>query len=666
MADKDILADAKEGFRLAVEHEADNRINGLDDIRFARLGEQWPLNIRQQRELEHRPVLTINRLPAFIRQVVNDTRQNSPSLVVHPVDSQADPKTAKIINGLIRNIEAVSSADQAYDTALESAVTNGWGYFKINTAYCEDDSFDQDICIERVANPFSIYGDPHSFAADSADWNSAFEVDWLTKDAFKRQYKGAEEVNWDALGYSGLEQEWIDEERVLVASWWVREPVKRNILLLSSGEIVGEDIYAEHKAEFDAAGVQVVGQPREVSSHKVTQRLLTGAEVLKTVNWPGKYIPIVPVYGEDINIEGKRHLRSFVRDAKDPQRMFNYWRTASTELVALAPKAPYIGKKGAFATDYDKWVTANSETHAFIEYDGAEAPERQPFAGPAGGAIAEAMNASDDIKSILGMFDASLGAKSNETSGKAILARQREGDVGTFHFSDNLSRAIRHAGRVIIDLIPYVYNAPRIIRTVGVDGTPQNVPVNGAQPPPPQAPSGPSVASPQPQPGMEPQQGQAPPPLDGQAADILPLYDLTVGKYDVTVETGPSYTTQREEAANQMMELLRVFPEAAPVIGDLVAKNLDWPGADEIAQRLQALQQHMLNQPAKGAPPATPAPPPDPVEIEKLNQEAQKTQADTALRSRQLDIEQFEAETDRMRAMREAQEPIMQPVQRVA
>lgn len=606
----DLLKEAKDAFELCVAREAENRAEALDDIRFARLAEQWPTEVRKRRELDGRPCLTINRLPAFIRQVVNDARQNRPAIKVHPADDVADPMVAEIMNGLIRNIEYVSDADTAYDTALDCAVTSGLGYFRVNTRYCDDDSFDQDIVIQRVANPFSIFGDPHSTAADSADWSMAFVVDTLHKGRFKDRYKGAGPVDWDALGYGGLAAPWLDDDRIMAAEYWTRRPVKRRILALSNGETVGEDVWRANRAMFDALGVSVIGQPREAISYQVKQHLLTGAEVLETVEWAGKYIPIVPVYGDEVNIEGRRHLRSLVRDAKDPQRMFNYWRTTSTELVALSPRAPFIGPKGAFKTDADKWATANVENHAYIEFDGPIPPQRQPFDGVPAGALQEAMNAADDIKSILGLFDASLGAASNESSGRAILARMREGDVSTFHFIDNLSRAIRHAGRILIDLIPKVYAAPRILRVLGPGGEASTVAVN--QP-------------------AEP----------GQA--MARLYDLSAGKYDLTVEAGPSFTTRREEAASQMIELIRAFPEAAPVLGDLLAKNLDWPGADEIAERLKALLPPQLQAGAQGGGPQP--------QVAALQQQLAALKADKSLQDRKLDIEQFRAETDRMQTM---------------
>ena len=662
MSDKDILEDAIENFDLCVERENENRIAALDDIRFARLAEQWPDQVKKQRQQDGRPCLTINRLPSFIRQVVNDARQNSPQINVHPVDSQADKETAEIINGLIRNIESTSDADVAYDTALEYAVTGGFGYFRINLAYSDDDTFDQDILIRRVANPFSVYGDPYSTSHDSSDWNTSFVVDTMSKAAFEKKYKDADPVDWKSEGYIGLREPWLEGDNVMIAEYWCREEAIREIIALNNGEVVDLSVYKANKDRFDASQLSVVGQSRKVPTHKVKQYVMTGAEVLETVDWAGKYIPIIPLYGEDINVEGKRYLRSMVRDAKDPQQMFNYWRTAATELVALAPKAPWIGKKGAFKTDAAKWATANTQSHTHIEFDGTDAPQRQPFAGVPAGHLQEALNASDDMKAIMGLYDASLGAKSNETSGRAIMARQREGDISSFHFIDNLSRSIRHAGRVIIDLIPHVYSSERIIRVMGDDGEPKNVPVNQPVIVQPTQPGQPSVP-PQPlPPGVDPQ--QLPPQID---PNLVRVFDLTAGKYDLTVETGPSYTTQREEAANQMMELLRAFPQAAPVIGDLLAENLDWPGADKIADRLKVLQDHLMGQgqQPQGMDPAKVA-----QTVGQLQQKlvaAEQTiaalQASTTVDQQTNQIKAFDAETKRLKVVADANKPSHLPAQ---
>jgi hypothetical protein len=623
LTDDDLLSEAREAFSRAADAEAENRREALDDLRFARLGEQWPDAVRRQRDREGRPCLTINRLPAFIRQVVNDARQNKPAIHVHPEDSAADPETAEVFNGLVRHVEQSSDAEVAYDTALDFAVTCGFGYFRINTRYAADDGFDQELAIERVANPFSIYGDPNSTAADSADWNTAFVVENLERAEFLARWPGAETADWSGDGRLGASSRHLSShggERVTVAEWWRRERVNRTMLALSDGRVVEEATYTAERALFEALGVKPVGRPRQAASHKVTQRIVSGAEILETVDWPGRFIPIVPVYGEELMVDGRRRLRGLVRDAKDPQRMFNYWRTASTELVALAPKAPFIGRRGAFETDSAKWASANTETHAYIEYDGPEPPQRQPFAGVPAGPLQEALNAADDMKSIMGLHDASLGARSNETSGRAILARQREGDVSTFHYIDNLSRAIRHAGRILVDLIPKVYATARVVRVLGPDGK------AGAAAVSPGARGGETLRA------------------------VGRIHDLGVGRYDLTVRSGPSFTSRREEAAGQMIELIRAYPAAAPLIGDILARNLDWPGADEIAERLAAT----LPPPARGASPEIEQ---ARGELAKLVQALAAARAETAAlkqdrahEARKLEIEAFRAETERMRA----------------
>ncbi len=658
MAD-DILKDAREAFDIAVDFESDNRRDGLDDLKFARMGEQWPANIVKQRK--DRPCLTINKLPAFIRQVVNDARQNKPQIRVHPVDSGADKETADIYNGLIRNIEYTSNADVAYDTATECAVSIGFGYFRIGLYYAFEDTFDLDLGIERITNPFSVYGDPHSTAADSSDWNSAFVVEMVPRTTFAARYKDAGSIDWSSEGYNTLKDPWLTEDSVMVAEWWKREEYEKPIFLLSDGTVQSQEALDENAQMWALQGIQVVNQ-RTSRCHRVKHYLLTGAEVLEEQDWAGKYIPIVPVYGDEVDVEGKRYFQSLIRHAKDPQRNFNYWRSAATELVALAPKTPFIGPKGAFKTDAAKWATANVENHATMEYDvvaGAEKPQRQPFVGVPAGALQEALNASDDIKAIIGLYDASLGARSNETSGKAILARQREGDVSTFHFQDNMSRAIRHAGRILIDMIPHVYNKPRILRVIGEDGTQEAKPIHQEVP----------VTDKNGQPQMGP---------DGQP--MTRVYDLSAGKYDLTVTTGPSFTTRREEAAEQMTEMVRAFPAAAPVIGDLIAKNLDWPGADEIAERLQSLNP-AAQQGQGGVPPEMQQQIQKVMaELQSLQQENAALKADRELDAQKVQIQyadaqtkrmsaqtdQFRAETERISKAVEASRPQPQPMPREA
>jgi hypothetical protein len=305
---------------------------------------------------------------------------------------------------------------------------------------------------------------------------------------------------------------------------------------------------------------------------------------------------------------------------------------------------PFIGPQGAFATDARKWATINSQNHPYIEYDGPIPPQRQPLdTGPALGAMQEALTASDDIKATLGIFDASLGAKGNETSGKAIMARQRESDTSTFHFIDNLSRAIRHLGRIVIDLVPHVYNGPRILRIIGEDGTTENVPVN--QP----LSNVPNTEETNRQEAGETQQA------------IANIYDLTTGRYDVVVEAGPSFNTKREEAAVQMTEFIRSYPQGAPLMADLLAKNLDWPGAEDIAERFKA----MLPPQIQGVDPQTQQLQQQLMQMQQqaqqavgqLQQQVQQLQQDKTLDAEKLKIDAYNAETNRIKATATSMQP---------
>ena len=553
MKDKDLITEAKERFKLSRDACEENRRNWVDDVKFAKLGEQWPDKVKSKREREGRPCLTINRIPAFLRQVINDARQNTPQIKFQPV-SGGDEDTAEILSGLAKNIEYSSNADVAYDTALEHAVTGGFGYFRVTVDYATEDAWEHDLCIERIVNPLTVFGDPNSEASDASDWRYGFVTELIPKDEFASRWKDGGKVDWDTYG-DGKDLEWFQDETIRIAEYWKRDELTKTIYKLSNGQVLDKDQYDKNAELWEMSGITIASE-RETKYHKVTQYILSGSEVLETNEWAGKYIPIIPVYGDETWVDGKRIFKSLHRDAQDAQRQYNYWRTTATELIALAPKVPFIGPKGAFNSDADRWASANTESHAYLEYDGVTPPQRQPLdMGGAASSMQQALAASDDMKSIIGIYDASLGARSNETSGRAILARQREGDVSTFNFIDNLTRAIRYAGLVIGDLIPKIYDKERMVRIISEDGSNKEVRIN----------------------------------TEFDENGVMKLYDLTTGKYDVTVKAGPSYTTKREEAATQMVEFLRGFPQAAPLIGDLLAKNLDWPGAEQISNRLKLM-----------------------------------------------------------------------------
>ena len=376
----------------------------------------------------------------------------------------------------------------------------------------------------------------------------------MSEESFEREYPDAEIA--DFTQGSPTRASWVSEGTVRVAEWWYREETTKEIVKLNDGRILDGETYLKSKELFMASGLTVAGT-RETRTHKVIHRVISNSEVLKEEPWAGTYIPIVPVYGDVVNIEGERFYRSLIRDAKDPQRMFNFWRTAATEIVALAPRVPYIGPRGSFNTDSEKWATVNQKSHAYLEYDpqpGQNPPQRQSLdGGVAAGALQEAMNAADDMKSVIGIYDASLGARSNETSGRAIMARQREGDTSTFHFIDNRDRAIEHTGRILVDLIPKVYTGDRIVTVLSED--------------------------------LKEAQVQLGKPV--QIGDISHVFDLSAGKYSLVMKRGLSYTTKREEAAAQQIEFAKVTGTGA-LFGDVIAKNMDWPGADVIEQRIKA------------------------------------------------------------------------------
>jgi hypothetical protein len=391
---------------------------------------------------------------------------------------------------------------------------------------------------------------------------------------------------------------------VRLVEYFLRSLQKRKIVLLSNGRVVPED---KLKAPIEIApgvtlpliealAVQEIEprQTREADHHKVTRRVLSGAAVLEETDWPGQTIPICPVWGDEVVADGRRQFRSLIRDARDPQMMFNFWRSASTELVALAPRAPFIAQKGAIpeGPEGEKWRTANTRSHPYLIYnEGTNPPQRQGMPQVPAGVIQEALNASDDMKAVIGIYDASLGAKSNETSGRAIMARQRESDTGTFHFIDNLSRALQGAGRILLEIIPSIYSEREVVRILGQDMAPKVVKLTKGE-------------------QAAPQQGVDTP--EDKPEDRL--YDLTVGKYDVVVKVGPSYSTQREQAVAQLAELIRSAPESAPLIGDILIENMDIPGAAEISKRLKKMLPPQLQEGGEGGQPAAPQIPPELIE----------------------------------------------------
>jgi hypothetical protein len=576
---RDKLAEMRHRYKLAIAAYSDSREDELDDLRFMAGSPdnqwQWPADVLQTRgsvqgqTINARPCLTINKLPQHVRQVTNEQRQNRPSGKVIPADDKADVQVAEIYDGMVRHIEYLSDADVAYDTACENQVTYGEGYIRVLTEYCNDDSFDQDLKIGRVRNSFSVYMDPMSQDPTGADACWCFITQDMTKEEYEREFPNAAPLSSmlaSGVGDQYLSQ-WLDENTVRIAEYFYYK-YNDATLNLYPGNMSHFDGSPEDK-EMKMMGLKPI-KSRKVQQKTVMWMKTNGYEVLEEQVWAGKWIPVVRVIGNEFEVEGQIYISGLVRNAKDAQRMYNYWTSQEAEMLALAPKAPFIGYGGQFEGYEQQWKTANTTNWPYLEVnpdvtDGMGAvlplPQRAPPPLPQTGLIQAKMGASDDIKSTTGQYDSSLGATSNERSGRAILAREKQGDTGTYHYVDNLSRAIRHITRQLVDMIPKIYDTERIARIVGLDGEVEMVKINPEQPEPVKE------------------------IRDEAGLLIEKIYNPGVGTYDVVVTTGPSYMTKRQESLDAMSQLLQGNPQLWAVAGDLFVKNMDWPGAQEMAAR---------------------------------------------------------------------------------
>jgi hypothetical protein len=575
----DILATARARLDLAVSALAESREDEIDDLRFYAGSPdnqwQWPADVLatrgavQGQTINARPCLTINKLPQHVRQVTNDQRQNRPGAKVIPVDDNADVEVADIFNGMIRHIEYISDADVAYDTACENQVSYGEGYLRLLTEYCDDKTFDQDIKIGRVRNSFSVYMDPTIQDPTGADAKWCFVTEDVTKAEFERMYPDASPITTlQSLGVGDQSiSNWLNEDTIRIADYYYID-FDRTTLNLYPGNATAFEGTPEDK-QLRA----IYGKPkksRESDRPKIKYCKINGYEILEEREWAGKWIPVIRIVGNEFEVDGRLYVSGLVRNAKDAQRMYNYWVSQEAEMLALAPKAPFIGYGGQFECYENQWKTANTQNWPYLEVnpdvtDGQGAilplPQRAQPPMASSGLLQAKAGASEDIKSTTGQYNASLGMGSNERSGKAILARQREGDVGTYHYGDNLARGVRHVARQLVDLIPKIYDTQRIARIIGEDGETKMIKINPEQEQPVNK------------------------IVDERGIVMEKIYNPGVGKYDVVAITGPGYATKRQEALEAMAQLLQGNPQLWAVAGDLFVKNMDWPGAQEMSKR---------------------------------------------------------------------------------
>lgn len=544
-------------WRLVNDADSTNRAEALMDVKFA-AGDQWPVEIQNSRNLESRPCLTINKIDAYIRQVTNQQRMQRPRIKVHPVNNLADYKIAQVIEGITRHIEVNSNADTAYDTAFDYAVRMGWGYWRINTRYVSEDSFDQEIYIDTIDNPFTVYFDPNSILPDGSDAERCLITTVMDKKIFRENYPSADDgANFQQRSTGDDTASWITKEDIRVAEYFWIERERAKLYLLSDGTSGFADS-DNFFARVEAAGLTVVDE-RDSFRKAVKWIKCTAMEVLEEKTWAGKYIPVVPCYGAQVIVDDKRKKYGLVRFAKDPQRMYNFWRTSMTESVALAPKAKWLLAEGQDEGHENEWAMANIKSTPVLRYkqkdiegQPAPAPTRlQPEPPPQG--IMEAAGAiSADLQMVLGVLDPNQ-LPSGNISGKALAGQQNQVDLSNFHFYDNMTRSIRQTGKIILDLIPKIYDTQRVMRIIGSDGQPDMTTINE----------------------------------QSEIGEVL--NDVTVGEYDVVMDTGPGFQTKRQQAVESMMPLLQGNAELFNIAGDLVFRNMDFPGADVIADRLAAM-----------------------------------------------------------------------------
>lgn len=536
--------------------DSDNRDDAYDDLRFL-AGDQWDQRAKNERETYRRPVITINRMGQFVRQVTGDMRLNPISIGVVPVDDDSDIEKAQLHESIIRQIEYRSNATVAYAHAFECQAGIGIGHFRINTRYVPDTVDDQEIRIERIVNPLAVVWDSAAQELDRSDAMHCFVTDMVPERIFKEKYKGATVSDFpnDRASYGMY---WQLGDYVRVAEFWEKQPYERTLALASDGSTLDITELTKAQRSWLPLAIDQDGKPRlrTFTDYKVRQSIVSGNEIIEADNeWAGRHIPIVPAIGTEVPLDDVTLRHGIVRWAKDPQRLYNYYRSSQAELIGQQPRAPFLITPNMIKGYEAIWNTANTSPRPYLPYNpddkAPNGPKREQPPAASAALWQEAAIAADDMKATTGIYDASLGAKSNETSGKAIMARQREGDVGSYQYFDNFKTSIRRGGEILLDLIPKIYDSERVVQIMGIEDD---------------------------EPSFE--------RVNVQTVDGI-LNDLSVGRFDVRIKAGPSFSTKREEAREGMLAATQANPNLWNVAGDLLIKAFDWPYAQEISERIK-------------------------------------------------------------------------------
>lgn len=580
------LTKAKARFQMASVGEQRNREEAEEDDRFA-AADQWPEDARSKRATAGRPVMTINRVPAALRLVTNPQRQARPSPHIDPIDGGAEKDVADIYEGIIRDIYTKSHAEIARDTAFESAVRGGWGYYRILSRYLEGErTFDQELYFERILNRFTVYVDQSAKDFCFRDARFWFVVEDVPKDEYDELYPTSTASSLENFSSIGdVAATWFPGGKVRIAEYWYEQWEETDIVELNDGNVVEKQVLVKMLGGATPVKGQHYKRERKMRTRRIYWSKINAIEVLEGNDdktggklWPGKFVPIIPVIGDEIVVRGERVLRGLVRDAKEPQRAYNYWTTATTEAIALAPKAPYVAAAGQISAYKQIWDTANTENHSVLPYDpvaidgNLAPPPQRNTAEPAIMAMVEATRQADnDFKLVTQFFDPSLGQNKSDQSGIAIRSLQQQGAMGNVHFLDNLERALLYEGEILLDLIPIFYDRPgRIVQILGLDGKRAKVMLGAlAQ----------LTAAEQQQAGQ----------MNGETAQGAPkAIDLKKGRYGITVNIGASVATKRQEAVQSIIALMKVLPPMlGGIIADKLVENMDVPGNQEIADRIK-------------------------------------------------------------------------------
>ena len=596
-SDDDIIERARERYAYSETVDSKNRKAQEDNTRFVYVpGEQWPVETRRLREKRKDPCLEFPQLKQFVNQVVNDQRQNRPGIRIHPASGDASDDVAEILQGLIRGIEYDSRAEAVYDSGYQHSVVGGRGYWRIVSEYENAQSFNQRLVIKRIPDPLSVRLDPDYQEPDGSDRKWGFVSEPMPRAEFQRQYPKAKALSWSddsALWYP-------DKDHVVVADYYERQPYPRTLVRMSDGAIGWKDKLPKVLPE----GIEVV-EERESEDYTVKwYRIAGGDAILERFDWPGTIIPVVCTMGDEIIVSGERVYQGLIEQAKGTQMLFNFGMTQQAVHLALTPRAPYIAAVGQIEGLEPIWDSANDTNLSVLPYkpttvDGiiVPPPQRQQGSSPDAGWINWTQQMQMLLKSTIGMYENSLGMRGQESSGRAIIARERQGDNATFHYVDNLSRAIALTGRILVECIPTYYDTERIVQIVGQDDVRKMVKVNEQVP---------------------------------GAFEAIRNNDITVGDYAVTVQAGPSYATKRQETAELISEMVKAFPPLMQAAGDLVMKAQDVPDADVFAKRMRhlllpAVQQEIAqDERAEGG--APPIPPEVQQQLMQMQQALQQAQ----------------------------------------